>query len=80
MKKQVTVVVNGREIAVDKEELTFKEVVTLAIPNADFGPGSVYTVTYRRGHGDKPEGILTKDETLKIKDRMIIDVYPTTKS
>lgn len=84
MKKDVTIIVNGQEKAVAKEALTFEEVVELGFRGATFGDGLVYTVTYRKGHceqpGDKPAGILTVGQTLKVKEGMIIDVTKTDKS
>jgi Multiubiquitin len=78
-KKEVTIIVNGREVVVSKTEMSFAEVVALAfdtVPN----PNTMFTVTYRRGHGNKPEGTLVEGETLKIKDGMIINVTATDKS
>jgi hypothetical protein len=74
------VVVNGRQKAVSKEELTFMEVVQLAFDSPPTGPNILFTITFRRGHGDKPEGTLTEGETLKVKDGMIINVTATDKS
>jgi hypothetical protein len=78
-KKEVTIIVNGREVVVSKTEMSLAEVVALAfdtVPN----PNTMFTVTYRRGHGNKPEGTLVEGETLKIKDGMIINVTATDKS
>jgi hypothetical protein len=79
-KNEVTVIVNGRPKAVAKDELTFMEVVKLAFDNPPTGPNILFTITFRRGHGDKPEGDLVEGETLKVKEGMIINVTPTDKS
>jgi hypothetical protein len=76
----VTVIVNGRQREVLKEELTFREVVELAFENPTFGENVVYTVTFKRGHGHKPEGTLVEGETLKPKEGMLIHVARTDKS
>lgn len=76
----VTIVVNGQEKTVEKEELSFEDVVKLAFDPVPSGPNVMVTVTYRRGHGDKPEGTLTEGELVKAKAGMIFDVTPTDKS
>jgi hypothetical protein len=40
----------------------------------------IYTVTYRKGDGHKPEGTLTEGERVKVKDGMIFNVTATDKS
>ena len=81
MKKTITIIVNGRPKEVEKnEELTFDEVVTLAFGTPPPGGNIIFTVTYKRGHGNKPEGTLVEGETVKIKDGMIFNVTRTDKS
>ncbi len=79
-KKDVQIVVNGREYTVPKEEITFEEVVGLAFDNPPSGPNIVITVTYRRGQGDKPEGSLMPGQSVKVKDGMVFNVTATDKS
>lgn len=79
-KKDVTIVVNGRETAVRKDELAYGEVVALAFPNPPTGADVVITVTYRRGHGEQPEGTLLPGGTVKAKEGMIFNVTATDKS
>jgi Multiubiquitin len=40
----------------------------------------MFTVTYRRGEGNKPEGTLVEGETVKVKEGMIFNVTATDKS
>jgi hypothetical protein len=77
--KEVTIVVNGREKVVSDRDLSFGEVVALAegLPS---GPNIVYTITYRRGHGDKPEGTIAEGGSVKVKKGMIFNVRATDKS
>jgi copper(I)-binding protein len=75
--KDVTIVVNGREKAVAKDDVSFAEIVALA--NLPGGPNVAFTVTYRRGEGNK-EGTLVEGETVKVKDGMIFNVTGTDKS
>ena len=78
--KEYTIVVNGRQKVVTVKELSFSDVVALAFDNPPTGPTTVYTITYRRGHGDKPEGTLSEGQTVKIKEGMIFNVTATNKS
>lgn len=79
-KKDFTVIVNAQERVVQKDELTFDEVVRLAFENPPTGENVLFTITYRRGRGEKPEGTLLEGETLKIKEGMIINVTQTDRS
>jgi hypothetical protein len=77
----VSVIVNSEQKVVDKkDELTFDEVVDLAFNPRPTGPNIEFEITYRRGHGNKPEGTLVQGESVKVKDGMIFHVTPTDKS
>ena len=78
--KDFTIVVNGRQKVVTAKELSFSEVVSLAFDNPPTGPNIVFTITYRRGEGNKPEGSLVEGEKVKIKEGMIFNVTATDKS
>ncbi len=78
--KDFTIIVNGQQEVVSKKELSFAEVVALAFENPPTGPNIVFTITYRRGHGDKPEGTLVEGCSVKIKEGMIFNVTATDKS
>ena len=78
--KEFNIIVNGRPKVVTAKELTFTEVVALAFDTPPTGPNIVFTVTYKRGEGNKPEGTLVEGETVKIKDGMIFNVTATDKS
>jgi hypothetical protein len=78
--KQFTVIVNGREKIVTQHELSFDALVALAFDNPPNSANTIYTITYRRGEGNKPEGTLVEGESVKVKDRMILNVTATDKS
>lgn len=78
--KDITIVVNGTQKTVQKDDFTFDEIVNLAYDNPPYGENTLFSVTYRRGHGNKPEGILAPGESVKVKDGMIFDVTATDKS
>jgi hypothetical protein len=78
--KELTIIVNGRQKTVTTKELTFAQVVGLAFDNPPTGANIVFTITYRRGEGNKPEGTLVESGTVKVKDGMIFNVTATDKS
>jgi hypothetical protein len=80
MSQTVTIIVNARPKTVQKDEITFEEIIRLAYDNPPSGPNWVFTVTYHRGHGNKPEGSLHAGESVKVKDKMVFDVTATDKS
>lgn len=79
-KKNVEIVVNGTASEVEKSIITYSEVVTLAFPDFAQHPEMTYSVTYQRGHGEKPEGILVPGGEVKVKDEMIFYVKHTGQS
>lgn len=78
--KDFTIIVNGRQKMVTAKELSFAEIVALAFDNPLTGPNVVFTITYRKGEGNKPEGSLVEGEKVKIKEGMIFNVTATDKS
>ena len=79
--KTVTIVVDGTPHQVLKNEyITYAQVVTLAYPDYPQHPEITYSVTYTRGHGDKPEGILNPGESVKVKEGMSFCVNRTGQS
>jgi hypothetical protein len=78
--KEITIVVNGRSKVVTDKDISFAEVVALAFDSVPTGPNIVFTVTYRRGHGNKPEGTMVEGDTVKVKEGMIFNVTATDKS
>jgi hypothetical protein len=78
--KGVTIVVEGAEHSWAKGEITYAEVVTLEVPDYAQHPEITYSVRYKRGIGNKPEGILTPGASVKVKDGMIFSVSETGQS
>jgi Multiubiquitin len=77
---QVSIVINTKPFEVAKEEITFEEIVALAFGPTPPGDNVAFTVTYRRGHGNKPSGSLVEGASVKVKDGMIFNVTKTDKS
>jgi hypothetical protein len=74
-----TIIINGRRVEVALKELTFEQVVELSgLPT---GPQIVFTISYRRGHGNKPEGSMVQGgDPVRVKDGMIFNVDATDRS
>lgn len=77
--KSFTIIVNARDKEVTERELSFEAIVRLAFPTPA-GQNMTYTVTYRRGEGNKPEGTLVEGEIVRIKEGMIFNVTATDQS
>jgi hypothetical protein len=78
--RQITIVINARERTVTDDELTFEQLVALAFPSAPNGENVLFTISYRRGRGDRPEGSLLAGGTFKVKDGTVFVVSATDKS
>ena len=79
-KKFVTIIVEATPHQWPREEITYAEVVTLEDPGFPQHPDRVYSVTYERGHGNKPSGILSPGGSVKVKDEMVFYVKDTGES
>jgi len=74
------IVVNTRPHAVTQDELTFSEVVAIAVADGLLsGPQVIYTVSYRRAHGNK-QGDLADGDSVKLKDGTVFNVGATDQS
>lgn len=79
--KSITIIVNAQEKTVFSDSLSFDDLVSLAYDgNPPTGDNWSFTVTYRRGHGSKPEGSLVEGDTVKLKKGMIFNVTGTDQS
>ncbi len=74
------IIVNGRKVEVTEKKLSFRQVVKLAFPEAEFVPHMVYTVTYKRGANQKPKGVMVEGDVVTIKKGMVFNVTATDKS
>lgn len=79
-KKVVTIYVNSTPVEVEKDDISYSDVVTHAFPEYPQHPERTYSVTYERGHGEKPEGILSPGGTVKVKNQMRFNVKFTGQS
>ena len=57
--KTVTIIVEDTPHLWSKgDDISYTEVVTLEVPSYSQHPEITYSVTYKKGHDNKPEGIL----------------------
>ena len=78
--KHVTIIVNGSQHEWAKGDITYAEVVTLFDPAYPQHPQVFHSVTYERGQGNKPEGILSPGASVRVKEGMVFHVSPTGES
>jgi hypothetical protein len=80
--KTVTIIVEGAPHEWPKnEDISYEQVVTLEVPDYAQHPEITYAVTYRNGHGAKPEGILSPGSApIKVKEGMVFSVSETGQS
>ena len=78
--KEVTIIVNAREKAWDKKEISYEEVVTLAFGSYSDDENIVYTVNFSKGENPRHEGSMVKGDSVKVKKGMIFNVTQTNKS
>jgi hypothetical protein len=79
-KKTVTIYVNGTKEMVDKDPVSYAEVVTLAFPDFPQHPERIYSVTYKKGPHEKHEGILAPGGSVHVKEGMEFHVTFTGES
>ena len=78
--KMFLITVNGRQRQVERDELSFDELVDLAFDDPARGPQIVFTITFREAGGRIPEGELDEGQRLKVRDGTIINVGRTDQS
>ena len=78
--KEYKILVNAREKIWTEKKITFNDVVVLAFGTISTDPNVSYTVTYKKGDNNKPEGIMVKEEEVKVKDGMRFNVTQTNRS
>jgi hypothetical protein len=81
-RSSVPVVINGRQVLLDRPDVTFEDLVGLAFPGTDLVSASsrALTVTYRQGPPDRPEGSLLSREAIRARRGEVFNVSATNKS
>ena len=60
------------------KEICHLDVVKLEVANYD--PQTTYSVKYKKGNGNKPEGVLPPESCIKAKEGMVFSVSETGQS
>jgi hypothetical protein len=77
----IVIIVNARQEHWHEKKITYDQVVKLAFP--DYNPNNpniVYTVTYKHGPHQNPEGSMVKGDSVFVHNKMIFNVSKTDKS
>jgi hypothetical protein len=77
---KITIIVNGTPHPWHKHKITYAEVVTLDVPDYPHHPEITYSVKYKHGPHEKPEGTLSPGGEVKVVDREVFSVSPTGQS
>lgn len=79
-KREITIYINGEEKKVNKEKITYEEVIILAFGSYDSSEGVTYTITYYKGQSHHPNGVLVEGQPVMVKKGMRINVTKTNRS
>ena len=78
--KTVTIIVEGTPHHWPEEYISHTQVVALEFPDHAQQPKITYTVMYNRGPRNRPEGTLSKGNSVKVVEGMVFNVTQTGKS
>ena len=78
--KTYTIIVEGTPHEWPEEEITYAQVVTLEVPDYAQHPEITYSVTYKDGPRNKPEGTLSRGGSIKVREGMVFSVSDTGQS
>lgn len=77
---KVIIIVNGEEKEVQKEKISYEEVIILAFGSYNDSNDVAYTIMYFRGNNEKPNGFLLKGQEVNVKKGMKFNVSKTNRS
>ena len=80
VKFEVTIIVGGTPHLWKQKKISFKEVIILGYGEYIDRDTMVYTVAYEDGPRQNPEGSMTKEQTVFVKNKMIFHVTANDKS
>jgi Multiubiquitin len=78
--RDITIVVNGSPHGWCLKTITYAQVVTLDVPDYPRHPEISYSVKYKHGPHQRPEGTLSPGGEVKVKDQEVFSVSPTGQS
>lgn len=77
---EVTIIVEGSPHRWFRPCISYADVVAFFDPNYPQHPDITYSVTFKRGPNQRPEGILSPGASVKVKDQMVFNVSATGQS
>ena len=78
--RKILIYVRGRRHEVEKEIISFNEVVNLGYPDGKHGPQYEYDVKWKDGPRGQETGVLLDGQSVKVVEEMKFDVHFTDKS
>ena len=78
--KTVTIIVEGTPHRWPEEYISYIQVVTLEVPDYPQNPQITYSVRYKDGPRNKPEGTLSPGGSVKVREGMNFSVSETGQS
>jgi len=77
---KVIIIVNGREKEWEARDISFENLVMIAYPDYNPTAGKVYTVVFKKGPVQNPDGSMVSGQTVRVKNKMVFNVTETTRS
>lgn len=74
------IIINAREHKWEQKVINFEEVVKLAFGSISSDSNVVYTVIYKRGPKQNPEGSMVRGDKVFVQSKMIFNATSTDKS
>jgi len=71
----VEIILNGRRVTIQKDEMTYEELVALT----GHPQGTLLTITYRRAQ-DPPQGILVPRKRVTLKEGAVVNASDTSRA
>lgn len=72
--------IDSREKVWSKKNITFEEVIILKNGSISSDPNMSYSITFKKGDNEKPEGIMVAGDEIKVKNEMKFNVSETNRS
>ena len=77
---KVVLIVNGREKIWGEKKITYEQAIHLAYGNIQEKATRIYTVTFKKGPRENPQGSMVKGDSIFVKNKMLFNVSATDKS
>jgi hypothetical protein len=74
------ILVNAREKEWSEKDINYDQIIVLAFGSVSNDPNVSYSATFKKGENEKPEGIMVKGDSVKVKDGMRFNVTQTNRS